>query len=119
MLARLRGRKQNERVLKKGQIWVGKHMRAHFVIVPVIENLCIGLRTPKQLSAKAVERNRMRRRCRESIRITLQTKQKIPTVLLVVTPKSSSLRAPFSELLIDAEHLLSTLLLHYEQYKTT
>lgn len=117
MLARLRGRKQNERVLKKGQVWVGKHMRVHYLFSPLTEQMCIGVRTPKQLSAKAVERNRMRRRCREAIRVSLAQPEKIPAVLLVVTPKSSSLRAPFTELQLDAQQLLLILLHYYEHNK--
>jgi ribonuclease P protein component len=117
MLKRLRGRKTNERVLKKGQVCVGKHIRAHYLFEEHVDALHVGMRTPVQLHKLAVKRNRMRRRCREALRVVIQHNQKIVPVLLLLTPKSSSLTVPFLQLQQDVELLLITLSTYYERQK--
>lgn len=103
--------------------------------------LYIGVLTSAKLHKSAVKRNRMRRRCREAMRIVMQgvtalgEKPREATglagpvagahnlggesargaqplsrsVQLLLLPRSSSLSAPFDELLIDARHLITSL----------
>ncbi|OIO54571.1 hypothetical protein AUJ46_02925 [Candidatus Peregrinibacteria bacterium CG1_02_54_53] len=80
---RLNGRKTNQRVLAKGKLWRGKTMNIRWM--PGIpqstwlrlkgrapQGLYIGTFAPLSLSKRAVDRNRMRRRCREALRTVLK-----------------------------------------------
>ena len=81
----------------------------------------VGILTSTRLHKSAVKRNRMRRRCREALRITLRdtpqafTQTPVPnprpqlSAQLLILPRSSSLSSPFGEILADAKHLLSFL----------
>jgi len=71
--------------------------------------LYIGVLTSTKLHKSAVKRNRMRRRCREAMRLAVLSKEKMPSVQLLLLPRSSSLSAPFDELLADAGHLIASL----------
>ncbi len=123
-LSRLSGRKVCERVKTKGMLWKGKHMQARILFgLPrnLPENtppsLLVGILTSVRLDKSAVKRNRMRRRCREALRIMLQSKVQtlIPnphpqsSAQLLILPRSSSLSSPFGEILADAKLLLSFL----------
>lgn len=125
-LLRLRGRKICDRVLRKGKVWRGQTMMIrwlpgfpfHPAANPRESAVYSGTVASRALSTKAVERNRMRRRCREALRITLRElsmameKQKPSegaSVQLLLCPRSPSLRAPFTLLLSDIERFLSTL----------
>ncbi len=115
-LLRLSGRKVCERVKTKGKLWKGKHFQARVVNVFArgdTENisgaLFVGVVTSARLHKSAVKRNRMRRRCREALRLEISETPKQVTAQLILLPRSSSLTAPFGELLLDARHLLSSL----------
>lgn len=75
----------------------------------------VGTVTSAKLDKSAVKRNRMRRRCKEALRLVLldtsHTSQLIPhtSAQLLIFPRSSSLSAPFPEILSDAERLLQFL----------
>jgi len=115
-LSRLSGRKVCERVKTKGMLWKGKHMQARMIrglpgnlpetAPPAI---FVGVVTSARLHKSAVIRNRMRRRCREALRLACKESPKETTVQLILLPRSSSLTAPFGELLQDAHRLLSSL----------
>lgn len=61
------------------------------------------------LDPSAVRRNRMRRRCREALRIVIQALPTKPSVQLLVSPRSASLDAPFDTIRADAEAFFSLL----------
>ena len=115
-LFRLSGRKICERVKTKGFLWKGKHM--HMRIMRGLprgstlpnHSILVGVVTSAKLDASAVKRNRMRRRCREALRKTLLDHPSVPvSVQLILLPRSSSLTAPFDELLSDARRFLFSL----------
>ncbi len=118
-LFRLSGRKVCERVKSKGFSWKGKHMQAR-VLPGAPRNLpagaptglFVGVLTSAKLDKSAVKRNRMRRRCREALRVSLAPSSNevgLPPTQLLLMPRSSSLSAPFDEILVDAERLISSL----------
>lgn len=118
-LLHLRGRKINESLLRKGNIWKGKTMIARWMAGPPFikgqkdkpprEGLYLGTYASAKLHKSAVVRNRMRRRCREAVRVVVQEHTEIPTAQLLITPKSASLDASFAELQADVQTLLSIL----------
>lgn len=116
-LLRLRGRKNCDRLQRTGTLWKGKnffvrfaygHLR-HPAANPSRKALYVGLVTSTKLSKSAVERNRMRRRCREAIRVFAKGLQECPTAQLLILPRSSSLKAPFSDLQHDVRTFFSQL----------
>lgn len=123
-LKRLSGRKVCERVKLKGMSWKGKHLHARFLRVTPRAALLssptifLGLVTSAKLHPSAVKRNRMRRRCKEALRILLKeahersggtfSKDSL-SVQLLLLPRSSSLSAPFTELQADVSSLLQFL----------
>ncbi len=116
-LSRLRGRKIVDRVLRKGRVWKGKHMLIrslsgaprHPAADPSRPGIYLGLLTSAKLDKSAVRRNRMRRRCREAWRVILKDCQIPFPHQLLISPRSSSLQAPFAELERDVRCFLSTL----------
>jgi ribonuclease P protein component len=127
-LLRLSGRKVCERVKLKGYLWKGKHFQARIlsgrprtVLESAPGGLYIGILTSTKLHKSAVKRNRMRRRCREALRLTLRAlgspAANVPiancqlpsSVQLLLLPRSSSLSAPFDEILADAQHIITSL----------
>lgn len=118
-LSRLSGRKVCERVKTKGALWKGRHMQARILFglprnLPesTPPRLLVGVLTSTRLDKSAVKRNRMRRRCREALRTTLKSLTPAPnpqSFQLLILPRSSSLSAPFGEILADAALLLSFL----------
>ena len=105
-LQRLRGRKICDRVLRHGSIWKGRHVHIRWlaghprhpaanVSAPAVY---VGTVASTKLDKSAVKRNRMRRRCREALRLTLGTLTIPEAVQLLLLPRSSSLKCPFSEL---------------------
>lgn len=117
-LLRLSGRKVCERVKTKGNVWKGKHFNVRWLPGPprnvspaVSPAIYVGLITSAKLHKSAVKRNRMRRRCREALRITvasINTSLKTSYQLLLL-PRSSSLSADFREILADARNFLSSI----------
>ena len=117
-LLHLRGRKINDWMLRKGNVWKGKTMIARWMPgVPFIkgqkkpqpQGLYLGTFASAKLHKSAVVRNRMRRRVREAMRTVVQEHTELPTAQLLITPKNASLDASFAELQADARALLSIL----------
>ena len=134
-LLRLSGRKVCEQVKNKGALWKGRHMQARWLKghprnqpPPTRPALYVGTIASSRLDSSAVRRNRMRRRCREALRLTMKRTHPLHVVSglqhttqdvergpggedfqLLLLPRSSSLTCAFDELLLDASRLLSTL----------
>lgn len=122
-MLRLRGRKVCDRVLRKGHVWKGQTMLIRWIIgLPLHPAACpdesavyVGTLASRTLSTSAVKRNRMRRRCREALRITLKEHCLPPSFIqaqLLLCPRSPSLSAPFSLLKREIEQFLSVLSSH-------
>ncbi len=116
-LLRLRGRKVCDRVLRHGALWKGKNLHIRWLPGhprhPAAKTgeaaVYAGTVASTKLDKSAVKRNRMRRRCREALRLELRGTTTIPTVQLLILPRSSSLKAPFSAIQADIRLFLSFL----------
>lgn len=114
---RLSGRKVNDAVLRKGRVWKGKTMTVRWLpghpkrpdVDRTKDTVYVGTFASAKLDKSAVKRNRMRRRCREAIRLTLKETEKLPAVQLLVCPRSASLDASFEVIKNDISQFLSTL----------
>lgn len=110
---RLRGRKTSERLMRKGQVFKGKHLMVRYMPgAPRKDDkpgIYLGTFAGGKLDKRAVVRNRMRRRCREALRVELQQHAELPTAQLLLSPRSSSLEVDFSEIRADARALLTFL----------
>lgn len=115
-LLRLRGRKVCERLLRQGKVWKGKNLNIrwttgyprHPASLPEVPAIYVGTLASTKLEKSAVKRNRMRRRCREALRL-LAPDVSIPvSVQLLIAPRSSSLKAPFPDLQADIRAFFST-----------
>src|SRR3989338_8629357 len=114
-LRRLSGRKTVDRVLKQGNLWKGKHCPVRYApgaprnpnINPAVSALYVGTVVSGNLDKSAVRRNRMRRRCREALRVALKEHRNLPTLQLLLAPRSSSLEADFGEIRADIESFLA------------
>ena len=84
-----------ERVYKKGRRHFAAHMTVFYLRREQGEGLRIGFTVGKVLGG-AVERNRMKRRLRESVRLRWP-EDRLP-VDVVVNPKKSVLKLEFTEL---------------------
>lgn len=71
--------------------------------------LFVGTFASTKLHKSAVKRNRMRRRCREALRICVRGEEKLPTVQLLLAPRSPSLACDFADLVSDVRVFLSSL----------
>lgn len=115
--SRLSGRKVNDYLRRKGKTWKGKTMLIKWLhgapknpnIHPETMAVYIGTAASVRLDKSAVRRNRMRRRCREAFRITLKSHKKLPTIQLLVTPRTASLDCVFEDIVFDVESFLSQL----------
>ena len=126
-LSRLRGRKINEYVIRKGEKWNGKTMTIRWLPgAPAsarramagrpkwpnyysAENaLYVGTYAPIKLHKSAVKRNRMRRRVREAWRRIMKEEKNSPTLQLLIAPRSSSLDCDFADIENDVRDFLST-----------
>src|SRR3989344_5200373 len=109
----LRGRKIVERVRHKGQRFRGNHMNVTYMMGSPRSGMSLGIFVGTAASTKldksAVKRNRMRRRCREALRLAVKEEKTIPTCQLIIVPRSSSLQCDFAELLKDAQTFLGTI----------
>ncbi|HLD71100.1 MAG TPA: ribonuclease P protein component [Candidatus Peribacteraceae bacterium] len=115
-LSRLRGRKIVDQVLRKGNVWKGRHMSIRFVFgaprhpaANVTKGVYMGTLVSAKLDKSAVKRNRMRRRVREALRTTILSSPERPPVQLLILPRSSTLSCTFPELLKDITGFLSVL----------
>jgi len=115
-LQRLRGRKICERVMKQGKVWKGKNMIIRWIsgpprhpnINPAVCAVYAGTYASVKLHKSAVKRNRMRRRCREALRREVKERDILPTIQLLMTPRSSSLSCDFSDIQADVRSFLSS-----------
>ena len=117
-LLRLPGRKNCDRVRTKGALWKGKHLFVRWLhdapknldSVPVASAVYVGSIASTKLDKSAVKRNRMRRRCREALRLALKQRAAASpnSVQLLLLPRSSSLSCAFDELATDIAHFLSS-----------
>ncbi len=115
-LLRLRGRKICDRLIRLGFVWKGRHMTIrwlpghprHPAAQRASEGIYAGTLASTKLDKSAVKRNRMRRRCREALRISLLRYTTISTTQLLIAPRSSSLAAPFVALEQDIQAFLSS-----------
>ncbi|MDD5103823.1 MAG: ribonuclease P protein component [Candidatus Peribacteraceae bacterium] len=119
-LLHLSGRKTCDYVLRKGTLWRGRTMNVRYLpgVPPGTwqrlkgrspQGLYIGTFASLSLSKRAVDRNRMRRRCREALRITLQKEIAFPAFQLLVSPRSSSLSCDFRAIVTDVRSFLTLL----------
>ncbi|MBM3230845.1 ribonuclease P protein component [Candidatus Peregrinibacteria bacterium] len=116
-LSRLRGRKVNELVLSKGERWNGKTMTIRFIMghpknlsaPPKPGAFYLGTFASSRLDASAVKRNRMRRRCREALRLSLAQCVGLPAVQVLMTPRPASMTCDFADIAADAGMFLALL----------
>ncbi len=116
-LSRLSGRRQNDFLRAKGRVWKGKHMVIRFLLSapkhPNVDPSVVAVYTGTLASAKldksAVKRNRMRRRCREALRLAVKNRSISAPIQLILSPRSSSLSADFIQLQADITQFLSSL----------
>lgn len=73
------------------------------------EGIYLGTFASAALDASAVRRNRMRRRCREALRLVIAELPQRPSVQLLVSPRTASLDAPFETLRAEAAAFFSHL----------
>lgn len=116
-LSRLRGRKVNDYLRRRGAVWKGKTCTVRFlqgapknVVSPPASALYVGSSASVKLDKSAVKRNRMRRRCREAFRKTAKEFEKLPTHQLLISPKAASLDCDYGDIVNDAEAFLTSLL---------
>lgn len=120
ILQHLRGRKTNDRVLRQGTLWRGKTFQVRWMTgVPrsvwltekenAPQGIYLGTFAPVSLEKRAVLRNRMRRRCREAVRILYKEETTFPTFQLLLSPRSSSLSSTFVDIEKDVRTLFSFL----------
>lgn len=113
----LRGRKRCDLIRTKGTVWKGTQMvvrclpgRLPGETVRKEGSIYVGSFAGAKLDKSAVNRNRMRRRCKEAFRLALaESTHQYPATCLLIAPRSSSLHCDFAELQRDATFFLSTL----------
>ena len=116
-IERLHGRKINEHLRKKGKVWHGKHMTIKWLLEapkhpnvdPANNALYVGTAASLKVHKSAVKRNRMRRRCREALRLIVSEMEKLPTAQLLLSPRSSSLDCTFEDIRSDVHTFLTQL----------
>lgn len=117
-LSRLSGRKVNDSLRRKGNVWKGKTMTIRWLlsaprnpnINPESPGLYVGTAASVKVHKSAVKRNRMRRRCREALRVYVKDMAKLPTCQLLITPKIASLTCDYHEIKNDIETFLTRIL---------
>ena len=120
ILQHLSGRKTCNRVLRLGTLWRGRTFQVRIMTgVPRTvwqikkekspQGIYLGTFAPVSLEKRAVLRNRMRRRCREALRIAYKNKSDFPTFQLLLSPRSSSLLCAFDDIQKDVSGLFTFL----------
>lgn len=117
-LQRLSGRKVNDYLRRKGNVWKGKTMTIRWLpsaprnpnIDPEKPGMYVGTAASVKLHKSAVKRNRMRRRCREALRTNVKDMQKLPTCQLLITPKIASLTCDYHDITNDINTFLTSVL---------
>ncbi len=113
----LRGRKRCDFLRTRGTVWKGRHMVVRWLPgrlpgekVRPEGSIYVGSFAGAKLDKSAVNRNRMRRRCKEAFRLALrETAREYSATCLLIAPRSSSLQCAFAELQREASAFLSTL----------
>ncbi len=117
-LHRLQGRKTNALLQRKGKSWKGEYMVVRWMPgTPsskgrpraLAEGIYLGTFASASVDRTAVKRNRMRRRCREALRLFIEDLPERPSVQLLVSPRPASLDAPFESLQRDVVAFFSHL----------
>jgi len=116
-LMRLHGRKTSDYLLRRGNVWKGKTMVVRWLsgpprhpsADPAKRAVYVGTFASTKLHKSAVARNRMRRRCREALRVIVKESEILPTVQLLIAPRSASLDASFQDIEGDVRTFLSSL----------
>ncbi len=86
--------------------WLSGHPR-HPAAKTDLPAIYAGTLASTKLDKSAVKRNRMRRRCREALRLALGEMSTVSQPLqLLIAPRSSSLGAPFAALQQDIHSFL-------------
>lgn len=114
-LSRLSGRKVNDFLRRKGNVWKGSTMTIRWLpsaprnpnINPEAKAIYVGTAASIKLHKSAVQRNRMRRRCREALRVHVKDMDKVSTIQLLITPKIASLTCDYSDIQRDIASFLS------------
>jgi ribonuclease P protein component len=111
-IQRLSGRKQVLWLRRKGRVFKTKTMVLTYVVSapllkePTEPTWYIGTAASVKLNKLAVKRNRMRRRCREAVRTSLIDRHNLPTLQLLIAPRSASLDAPYAQIKEDVEQFI-------------
>ena len=113
-LKRLSGRKACDYVLRRGSKWKGKTFNASWLPGPPRlhagkTGLYVGTFASVKLHKSAVARNRMRRRIREALRITVKNMADVTSAHLLLIPRSSSRDAPVDDVVRDMRSFLLAL----------
>ena len=95
-----------ERVYKEGQRHFSTHMTVFYLGRAGNEGLRVGFTVSRALGG-AVDRNRMKRRLRESVRLTRPEQE--PSADVVINPKKSLLSAEFKSLLSEVTKAFSVI----------
>jgi ribonuclease P protein component len=95
-----------ERVYKEGRRHFSSHMTVFYLGRAGNEGLRVGFTVSRALGG-AVDRNRMKRRLRESVRLTRPDKE--PSADVVINPKKSLLTAEFGSLLSEVSKAFSVI----------
>jgi ribonuclease P protein component len=95
-----------ERVYKEGRRHFSSHMTVFYLGRAGNDGLRVGFTVSRALGG-AVERNRMKRRLRESVRLTRPDKE--PSADVVINPKKSLLTAEFGSLLSEVSKAFSVI----------
>jgi len=112
-LRRLRGRKTSARILRDGAVWKSRTFVARWIAGPprgeTAAGLFVGTFASGKLSKSAVERNRMRRRCREALRRAVRERDEVRTAQVLLSPRKTSLDCPFRDIEEDVGKFLAVL----------
>lgn len=100
--------------MRKGRVWKGNTLSIRWLPGPPrtksnTEGFFVGSYASSKLHKSAVKRNRMRRRCREALRTVVRERKNLPTVQLLLSPRSPSLTCEFSDIVADVSAFLSAL----------
>lgn len=115
--SRLSGRKVCNALRTKGRVWKGRTMviawlplaPRHPLVDPLQPAVYLGTYASASLSKRAVDRNRMRRRCREAVRIHLRSLPSAGPLQLLLSPRSPSLTCSFGDIAADVRAFFSSL----------
>jgi ribonuclease P protein component len=108
----LRGRKLCDRIRSKGNVFKGKNMTIKWIegLPKNIKNPTSGVRigtyASTSLHKSAVQRNRMRRRCREAFRTMLTNIKEGPDMCILIHPRPQSGTCDFGDLQKDVKDFL-------------